>query len=41
MVCVEDLGFTNDYHDPSKRSIANALTVEFKDGSKFDEIVVE
>ena len=41
IVCVEDPAFTVDYHDPSKRSIANALTVEFKDGSKFDEIVVE
>ena len=41
IVCVEDQAFTVDYHDPSKRSIANALTVEFKDGSKFDEVVVE
>jgi 2-methylcitrate dehydratase len=41
IVCVEDPAFTVDYHDPSKRSIANALTVEFKDGSKFDEVVVE
>ena len=41
IVCVEDPAFTVNYHDPSKRSIANALTVEFKDGSKFDEIVVE
>jgi 2-methylcitrate dehydratase len=41
IVCVEDPSFTVDYHDPSKRSIANALTVEFKDGSKFDEVVVE
>jgi len=41
IVCVEDPAFTIDYHDPSKRSIANALTVEFKDGSKFDEVVVE
>jgi 2-methylcitrate dehydratase len=41
IVCVEDPSFTVDYHDPAKRSIANALTVEFKDGSKFDEIVVE
>jgi len=41
IVCVEDSAFTVDYHDPSKRSIANALTVEFKDGSKFDEVVVE
>lgn len=41
MVCVEDKQFTSDYHDPAKRSIANALTVEFKDGSRFDEVVVE
>jgi 2-methylcitrate dehydratase len=41
IVCVEDPAFTVDYHDPSKRSIAKAQTVEFKDGSKFDEIVVE
>ncbi len=41
IICVEDPAFTTDYHDPDKRSIANALTVEFKDGSKLDEIVVE
>ncbi len=41
MECVEDPQFTTDYHDPEKRSIANALTVEFNDGSTFDEIVVE
>ncbi|MGA7984537.1 MAG: bifunctional 2-methylcitrate dehydratase/aconitate hydratase [Burkholderiales bacterium] len=39
--CVEDKGFTRDYHDPDKRSIANALTVEFKDGSKLGEFVCE
>ncbi|MFN0317646.1 MAG: bifunctional 2-methylcitrate dehydratase/aconitate hydratase [Burkholderiales bacterium] len=39
--CVEDKQFTKDYHDPEKRSIANALTVEFKDGKKLKEIVVE
>jgi 2-methylcitrate dehydratase len=41
IVCVEDTSFTADYHDPSKRSIANALTVEFNDGTKLDEVVVE
>src|SRR6202790_1359921 len=41
MECVEDPQFTKDYHDPEQRSIANALTVEVNDGSKFDEIVVE
>jgi 2-methylcitrate dehydratase len=40
-VCVEDKAFTKDYHDPAKRSIANALTVEFKDGKKLKEVVVE
>ena len=39
--CVEDPAFTADYYDPGKRSIANGLTVEFKDGSRFDEVVVE
>jgi 2-methylcitrate dehydratase len=39
--CVEDKQFTKDYHDPDKRSIANALTVEFNDGAKMPEIVVE
>ena len=41
MECVEDAAFTADYFDPEKRSIANALTIEFNDGSKSDEIVVE
>jgi 2-methylcitrate dehydratase len=41
IVCVEDKQFTKDYHDPQKRSIANALTVEFNDGKKLKEIVVE
>jgi 2-methylcitrate dehydratase len=41
IICVEDSTFTKDYHDPKKRSIANALTVEFTDGKKMKEIVVE
>ena len=41
IVCEEDRQFTADYHDPKKRSIANALTVEFKDGKKLDEVVCE
>jgi 2-methylcitrate dehydratase len=41
IVCVEDKQFTKDYHDPRKRSIANALTVEFTDGKKLKEIVCE
>ncbi|HBP31011.1 MAG: bifunctional 2-methylcitrate dehydratase/aconitate hydratase [Advenella sp.] len=39
--CVEDPAFTHDYHDPEQRSIANALTIEFNDGSKLDEVVCE
>jgi 2-methylcitrate dehydratase len=38
--CIEDPAFSRDYLDPQKRSIANALTVTFKDGSKLPEIVV-
>lgn len=39
--CVEDLQFSKDYLDPDKRSIANALTINFNDGSKLDEVVCE
>ncbi|MEI6281529.1 MAG: bifunctional 2-methylcitrate dehydratase/aconitate hydratase [Alphaproteobacteria bacterium] len=39
--CVEDVTFTADYHDPDKRSIANALTVTLRDGTVLPEIVVE
>jgi len=41
MACVEDPTFTRDYHDPSKRSIANALSVRLADGTVLDEVVVE
>ena len=41
IVCREDPAFTADYHNPEKRSIPNALTVEFNDGSRLDEIVCE
>lgn len=39
--CVEEPQFTADYHDPDKRSIANGLTVFFRDGSMLDEVLVE
>ena len=39
--CIEDSNFTADYHDPEKRSIANAMTIEFNDGSTTEEVVVE
>jgi 2-methylcitrate dehydratase len=41
MACVEDRKFSQDYLDPDKRSIANAITIEFKDGTKLKEVVVE
>ncbi|MDE9536015.1 bifunctional 2-methylcitrate dehydratase/aconitate hydratase [Xenorhabdus bovienii] len=39
--CIEDPDFTRDYHAPEKRSIANALTITFNDGSQLDEVKVE
>jgi 2-methylcitrate dehydratase len=41
MECIEDKQFSKDYLDPEKRSIANGITVYFKDGTKTDEVVVE
>ena len=41
MECVEDKQFSKDYLDPEKRSIANGITIHFKDGSHTDEVVVE
>jgi 2-methylcitrate dehydratase len=41
MTCKEDKQFTKDYLDPEKRSIANGISVEFKDGGKLEEVVVE
>ena len=37
--CVEEPRFTADYHDPGKRSIANALRVVLEDGTVLDETV--
>jgi 2-methylcitrate dehydratase len=39
--CVEDSAFTQDYHDPEKRSIANAVSIELNDGTVCPEVVVE
>lgn len=41
MECVEVSQYTEDYHDPEKRSITNALTVELNDGAVMDEVKVE
>src|SRR3954471_6580895 len=39
--CVEDIQFTKDYHDPAKRSIANAITIELNDGTVLEEVQVD
>jgi 2-methylcitrate dehydratase len=39
--CVEDPQFTKDYHDPTKRTIPNALTVTLNDGTVLEEVSVE
>ncbi len=39
--CAEDATYTEDYHDPAKRSIANALTIELNDGTYMPEVAVE
>ena len=39
--CVENPQFTADYHDPARRSIANALTISFKNGEVLPELTIE
>ncbi|MGY4876640.1 2-methylcitrate dehydratase [Vreelandella aquamarina] len=41
MEVVEDEQYSRDYHDPEKRSIANAIQVFFNDGSSTEKIAVE
>lgn len=41
MVVIEDPSYSQDYHDPTKRSIANAIQIFFKDGSSSDKVAVE
>lgn len=41
IVCVEDPQYSKDYHDPEKRSIANAVSIELKSGDRLPEIAVE
>lgn len=41
MHCHEDPEFTQDYHDPEKRSITNGLTITLKDGQTLSEVVIE
>jgi 2-methylcitrate dehydratase len=37
----EHSSYSRDYHDPDKRSIANAVKIIFKDGTATEEIAVE
>jgi len=39
ITCVEEPRFTREYHDPEKRSIANSLRMELKDGTVLEETV--
>ena len=41
MMCVENKQWTRNYLDPKQRSIANAVQVFFRDGSKTENVVVE
>lgn len=41
MSVVEDKNYSEDYHNPEKRSITNAIQIFFKDGSSTDKIEVE
>lgn len=41
MQVIEDPQFTKDYFDENKRSIANAIQIQFKDGSLSDKIQIE
>ncbi|MDX2505836.1 MAG: bifunctional 2-methylcitrate dehydratase/aconitate hydratase [Gammaproteobacteria bacterium] len=41
MLVKEDARYSQEYHDPEKRSIANAVQVFFKDGSSTEKVEVE
>jgi 2-methylcitrate dehydratase len=41
MDVIENATFTTDYLDPAKRSIGNAVTVHFRDGTKTQRVAVE
>jgi len=41
MHVAEDKQFSQDYHDPDKRSIANSIQVFFKGGSSTEKVTVE
>ncbi len=41
MVVIEDTQYSRDYHDPEKRSIANAIQVFYKNGNSSEKIAIE
>ena len=41
MVINEEKRYSIDYLDPNKRSIANAIKIEFKDGTATNQVEVE
>jgi len=41
MVVAEDPRYSAEYHEPDKRSIANAIQVFFADGSSTEKVIVE
>ena len=41
MIVQENRQFTEDYYDPNKRAIANAVQIFFKDGSQTQTITIE
>ena len=41
MVVTEDKRYSQEYHDPDKRSIANAVRVSFTDGTSTERVEVE
>jgi 2-methylcitrate dehydratase len=41
MEVVEDKRYSQEYHEPEKRSIANAIQIFFKDGTKTEKVEIE
>lgn len=41
MEIIEEPSYSSDYHDPDKRSIANAMQIFFKDGSITENVAIE
>ena len=39
MVCVENPRYTAEYYDSEKRSIANSITLELRDGTRLERVV--